>query len=157
MRDEVDCLRAIREKLGVDSLTSETVSHLLHAVIESSDSLILLAERERARDSLILGRVVFENALTALFIWAVGEVAATRAWQYAHARSYRDLRRSLDIGGHSLVIEWQGDINLAENPELDICIAGDQSDLRMRVRKKAQDESCVIDENGVATIRRVEQ
>lgn len=36
----------------------------------------------------------------------------------------------------------------------EICIAGDQSDMQ-RLQKKAQEESCVIDENGVATIRRV--
>jgi hypothetical protein len=36
----------------------------------------------------------------------------------------------------------------------EICIAGDQDDMWLRLQKKAQDESCVIDKNGVATIRR---
>jgi hypothetical protein len=38
----------------------------------------------------------------------------------------------------------------------EVCIAGNQDDMR-RLQKKAQDESCVIDQSGVATIRRFKQ
>ncbi|MFE6061995.1 hypothetical protein [Streptomyces sp. NPDC056431] len=34
----------------------------------------------------------------------------------------------------------------------EFCIAGDQSDVRSRLRSKAAAESCVIDENGLATV-----
>ena len=34
----------------------------------------------------------------------------------------------------------------------EFCIAGDQSDVRMRLMSKADNESCVIDEHGLATI-----
>ena len=38
--------------------------------------------------------------------------------------------------------------------QAELCIAGDQSDLIARTLEKAADESCVVDENGLATIRR---
>jgi len=37
----------------------------------------------------------------------------------------------------------------------EVCIGGSQSDMRARFQKKAQEERCVIDSNGLATIRRV--
>jgi hypothetical protein len=37
----------------------------------------------------------------------------------------------------------------------EVCIGGAQSDMRARFQKKAQEERCVIDRNGLATIRRV--
>jgi len=39
----------------------------------------------------------------------------------------------------------------------EFCIAGDQSDRLLRVQQKVEHESCVVDKNGVATIRHVEQ
>ena len=35
----------------------------------------------------------------------------------------------------------------------EFCIAGDQSDVLRRLERKADNESCIIDEQGVATIR----
>ena len=34
----------------------------------------------------------------------------------------------------------------------EFCIAGDQSDVRFRLERKAANESCIINEQGVATI-----
>lgn len=34
----------------------------------------------------------------------------------------------------------------------EFCIAGDQSDVRARLERKAAIESCIVDEKGVATI-----
>ena len=94
------------------------IAYLVYSVIDTSESLLLLARAEKTRDCFILSRTVFETVVNACFICAEGETAAERAQQHAEQKAYRDLTRELDINGRVLQIEWQGKIDLAQNPSL---------------------------------------
>lgn len=97
---------------------SQVIYPLLYSAIDTSESILFLSEKGKFRDCYILARTAFETIVNICFICAKGEVAANRAKKHAIQKSYRDLSRQVDINGHRLSINWEGQIDINDHPEL---------------------------------------
>ena len=75
-----------------------TLFPLLDAITQSTESVLLLAKRERLRDIYAIGRMVYETTINACFILAKGPPAAERAWRHARQKGLRDLKRFVQFG-----------------------------------------------------------
>lgn len=112
-------LSAMQEKSEIWSV----IIPLLYAIKDSCDSLSLLAQRGKTRDSFVLARTIYESIVNASFILAKGSEAVERAKQHALQKSYRDTNRELKINDKKLNLKWGGTIDLSENAELQAALA----------------------------------
>jgi hypothetical protein len=96
----------------------DVLAPLLYSIKDSCDSVSFLAQKGKTRDCFVLARTIFETAVNFCFICAKGKDVAERARRHALQKSFRDLFREVDIGNHKLRIEWQGEVDLSTNPEL---------------------------------------
>ncbi len=100
----------------------KVVSPLTYAVIDTCDSVLFLARKDKLRDCFVLSRVAFETIVNICYICAEGEQAAERAAKHARQKMYRGLNRQLEIGKRILRLEWQGEINLDIDYELRLAL-----------------------------------
>jgi hypothetical protein len=96
---------------------------LLYAVVDTSGSVLSLAQMGKVRDCFVLARTEFETIVTICFICAKGDGAVRRAKNHALQKAYRDLDRELDIRGQKLLLKWKGEVKLDGNPELQAALA----------------------------------
>ena len=112
-------IRALQENAEIWSV----ITPLLYAIKDSCDSLSLLAQKGKTRDSFVLARTVYESIVNASFIFAKGFEAVERAKQHALQKSYRDTNRELEINSNKLGLEWSGTVDLSKNPDLQSALA----------------------------------
>lgn len=79
---------------------------LLYSIKDSSDTMGILIEKGKLRDSYIIARTIFETVVNACFICAEGEEAAEKSRRYAKQKAYRDLERELEIDSRILRSKW---------------------------------------------------
>lgn len=91
---------------------------LLYAAVDTSGSVLSLAQTSKVRDCYVLARTAFETIINICFICAKGDEAARRAKNHALQKAYRDLSRELDINGKKLTVKWNGEVKRDSNPEL---------------------------------------
>ena len=96
---------------------------LLYAVVDTSGSILSLAQTGKVRDCFVLARTAFETIVNICFICAKGDKTVQRAKNHALQKAYRDLSRELDISGYKLSVKWNGEINPADNSELQAALA----------------------------------
>jgi hypothetical protein len=96
---------------------------LLYAAIDTSGSVLSLAQTGKVRDCFVLARTAFETIVNICFICAKGDEVARRAKNHALQKAYRDLSRELNISGQKLTLKWIGEIKSESNPELQAALA----------------------------------
>lgn len=96
---------------------------LLYAAVDTSGSVLSLAQTGKVRDCYVLARTAFETIVNICFICAKGDEAVKRAKNHALQKAYRDLNRELDINGQKLSLKWSGELKLDSNPELQAALA----------------------------------
>ena len=99
------------------------LASLLYAAVDTSGSVLSLAQTGKVRDCYVLARTVFETIITICFICAKGDEAVRRAKNHALQKAYRDLSRELDISGRKLMLKWNGEVKSDSNPELQAALA----------------------------------
>jgi hypothetical protein len=82
-----------------DSKDSQKVifSLLVWPILESCQSILILSENKKLRDSLALSRMVLDLALNLGYFSVHGKQAIDKALKHAHQKSYRDLHRNLEL------------------------------------------------------------
>jgi hypothetical protein len=100
----------------------EVLVPLMYSVQDSCDSLSFLVQQGKVRDSFVIARTIFETIVNFCFILAGGDTVAGKAKRHAMQKSYRDLKRELDIGGQKLKLEWNGELDLSKNLDLQAAI-----------------------------------
>jgi len=118
-KNQIDLLRQTY-KIYPEKLTEvgRVIYPLIYSAIDTSESILFLAQRGKVRDCYFLARTAFETIVNISFICAKGEEAAKRAKRHAIQKSYRDLSRKVDINGFNLSLQWTGEINIYDDPEL---------------------------------------
>lgn len=96
---------------------------LLYAVVDTSGSILSLAQIGKVRDCFVLARTDFETIVNICFICAKGDETVKHAKNHALQKAYRDLSRELYISRQKLSIKWNGNIDPADNPELQTALA----------------------------------
>jgi hypothetical protein len=96
---------------------------LLHGVLDTADSFSLLVRATKVRDSYVVGRTLFETALTTAFVLAGGEPVADRADRHAKQKAYRDLKRESRVAGQTISLMWSGSVDLDVHPDLKAALA----------------------------------
>jgi hypothetical protein len=80
------------------------------SIIDSCQSLFILAAHRKMRDCFICARAIFDNALNIGYYSVKGEETINLAYDHALQKSYRDLRREIEIKDIKLIIGLK-DIN----------------------------------------------
>jgi hypothetical protein len=120
----LELLSVARAKaLASDGTLWRVVAALLHAVVETGNSLALLVQATRVRDSYIIARALFETTVTTAFVLAGGQPVAERAERHARQKAHRDLKRESRVAGQTLRLTWAGSLDLAQQPELEAALA----------------------------------
>jgi hypothetical protein len=124
LADHLELLSEARQKaLGLEGTTWRVAAALLHGVVETGNSLALLVQGTRVRDSYVLARALFDTTLTTAFVLAGGEAVAERAERHARQKSYRDLARESHVAGQTLRLVWAGSADVSQQPELQGALA----------------------------------
>jgi hypothetical protein len=95
---------------------------LSYSMQDSCETISLLATHGKLRDCFVIARTVFETIINFCFICGEGDEAA-RAEAHARQKAYRDLQRELEINQRKLSVQWTGQIDLSNNPEIVEAIA----------------------------------
>lgn len=99
-----------------------TIHPLIHAVIESSSSILTLAQDNKLRDCYALGRVVLETIINIGFIYAKGKESAEQMQKHAIQKEIRGYERESKIGDMILKIERNPKIDLSQDEELMLAV-----------------------------------
>jgi len=99
-----------------------TIHPLIHGVIESSSSILILANENRLRDCYALGRVVFETIINIGFICAKGKKYAEQMQKHAIQKEIRGQKRQSKIGDMVLKVERNPMIDLSQDEELKLIV-----------------------------------
>ena len=116
---QVDILEKIRVKtLEQQGEVWSVLMPLLYAISDSSATVKMISKVGKLRDSFVIGRVVFETAINAMFICSQGDEVARKAKRHAHQKAYRDLERVLEINSEKISLRWTGKDSLPNDQEL---------------------------------------
>jgi len=81
----------------------------LDSVVESVDSLRMLVNGLKLRDSYVIARVIYETSLNACFLLTNPEALSSRASTHAKQKALRSLARAVEIAGNTIFeFEVQG-------------------------------------------------
>lgn len=123
-RHQIGLLEKARQiVMQADGERLQVIIPLLYAVVETSDSISVLAQKGKLRDCFVLARTAFETIVNLCFILCEGDEAVRLAKQHAQQKAYRDLNRDLDIAGNKIVLRWTGVDKIKIDAELQSAIA----------------------------------
>jgi hypothetical protein len=113
----------LSDKIKPSGKQWKIVFPLLHSLLDSCDSLLLLSESRdpklpKVRSSFVVSRTILEIIINILFILAKKDVAADRAHNHWLQKTFRDLERELKIGEQVLKLKWDGEVDLEIYPEI---------------------------------------
>lgn len=74
----------------------------LDSVAESVDSLRILINQLKLRDSYVIARVIYETSLNACFLLTDSEALSCRARTHAMQKALRSLARAVEIAGNKI-------------------------------------------------------
>jgi len=123
---------------------------LLYSIVDSGDSFRNLARNEKVRDCYVLGRVLYETLVNALFMLAQGYSAAERAIRHARQKSIRDLDRTIQVGARTLKVKSSAADFVATDPQI-------QQIISEFTTKKGREITSWTPENVVQRIETIER
>ncbi|MFT5213582.1 MAG: hypothetical protein ACI9JT_001946 [Polaribacter sp.] len=105
-----------KELPKVEDGQSIAFSMMVWPIIESCQSILILSEGKKLRDSMGLARMVLDLALNIGYFSVKGQSAIDKALKHAHQKSFRDLNRDFNIDDIRIFIGLNN-IESVEMPE----------------------------------------
>lgn len=102
---EVKLLEQIHSQINKSTNgTDVAFSLLVYGIIDSSKTLLSLIPGRKLRDSYMIARSIFESCLNIGYFSVKGEGTIEKAYNHSLSKSYRDLRRTVEVGDIKLFI-----------------------------------------------------
>jgi hypothetical protein len=105
-----------KELPNIKDSQSIAFSMMAWPIIESCQSILILSEGKKLRDSMGLARMVLDLALNIGYFSVKGQSAIDKALKHAHQKSYRDLNRDFNIDDIQIFIGLKN-LESVEMPE----------------------------------------
>lgn len=117
---QVELLKMVHSKIhGTKDGTLVAFSLLSQGIIDSSQTTAQLIKGNKLRDSYIISRSIFEHCLNIGYFSIKGEQMIEKAYNHSLSKSYRDLRRKIEIGDIKFSIGISEDVEIPKHERLE--------------------------------------
>jgi len=121
---EIELLKKVHSKIcGTKNGTLVAFSLLVQGIIDSSQTIVQLLKGRKLRDAYIISRSIFEHSLNIGYFSVKGEEMIEKAYNHSLSKTYRDLRRKIEIGDIKFSIGLTDDIEIEKSERLQKALA----------------------------------
>lgn len=120
IKKQIELLKTAHSKIyGTKDGTLVAFALLAQGIIDSSQTTIQLIKSNKLRDAYIISRSIFEHCLNIGYFSVKGEAMIEKAYNHSLSKSYRDLRRNIEIGDIKFSTGISKDIEIPKHERLE--------------------------------------